>query len=112
MPLARMALHNFGEQIHVAVWPTVHELHQLASRHCLHFTSYIWLDKLFDMAEMWKDVAKRPYITLGFHPLTYAAIIAMFLLWRFGDKLWPRPETAPALPPIHGRRAGSGDVFS
>ena len=33
MPLARMAMHNSGEQIHVAVWPTVHELHQLASRH-------------------------------------------------------------------------------
>jgi nitrilase len=33
MPLARMAMHNSGEHIHVAVWPTVHQLHQLASRH-------------------------------------------------------------------------------
>lgn len=33
MPLARMAMHNAGESIHVAVWPTVHELHQLSSRH-------------------------------------------------------------------------------
>lgn len=33
MPLARQALHNAGEQIHVAVWPAVHEMHQLASRH-------------------------------------------------------------------------------
>src|SRR5260370_1333908 len=33
MPLARMAMHNSSEHIHVAVWPTVHELHQLASRH-------------------------------------------------------------------------------
>jgi len=33
MPLARMAMHNSGEHIHVAVWPTVHDLHQLASRH-------------------------------------------------------------------------------
>lgn len=33
MPLARQALHVAGEQIHVAVWPTVHEMHQLASRH-------------------------------------------------------------------------------
>src|SRR5215467_13013800 len=33
MPLARMAMHNSTEHIHVAVWPTVHELHQLASRH-------------------------------------------------------------------------------
>jgi|SRR5271156_1990335 len=33
MPLARMALHNAGEQVHVALWPTAHELHQLCSRH-------------------------------------------------------------------------------
>ena len=33
MPLARQALHDAGEDIHVAVWPTVHERHQLASRH-------------------------------------------------------------------------------
>jgi predicted amidohydrolase len=33
MPLARQAMHNSGEHIHVALWPTVHEVHQLASRH-------------------------------------------------------------------------------
>lgn len=33
MPLARQAMHQSGEAIHVAVWPTVHEKHQLASRH-------------------------------------------------------------------------------
>lgn len=33
MPLARQKLHQSGEQIHVAVWPTVHEMHQVASRH-------------------------------------------------------------------------------
>jgi nitrilase len=33
MPLTRMALHESGEHLHVAVWPTVHDLHQLASRH-------------------------------------------------------------------------------
>ncbi len=32
MPLARMAMHEAGETIHVAVWPTVHEMHQIASR--------------------------------------------------------------------------------
>jgi len=32
MPLARHALHLSGEQVHVAVWPTVHEMHQVASR--------------------------------------------------------------------------------
>ncbi len=33
MPLTRQAMHNSNEHIHVAVWPTVHEKHQLASRH-------------------------------------------------------------------------------
>jgi nitrilase len=33
MPLARQMLHDSGEHIHVAVWPTVHEMHQIASRH-------------------------------------------------------------------------------
>ncbi len=32
MPLARQAMHNAGEQIHVAVYPTVHEMHRIASR--------------------------------------------------------------------------------
>jgi nitrilase len=33
MPLARQALHDSGEDIHVAAWPSVKEMHQLASRH-------------------------------------------------------------------------------
>jgi predicted amidohydrolase len=33
MPLARQTLHNAGEDIHVAVWPAVKEMHQIASRH-------------------------------------------------------------------------------
>lgn len=32
MPLARQAMHNSGEEIHAAVFPTVHELHQLTCR--------------------------------------------------------------------------------
>jgi nitrilase len=32
MPLARQALHESGEDFHVALWPTVHEMHQVASR--------------------------------------------------------------------------------
>lgn len=33
MPLARQALHDGGEDIHVAVWPTANDAHHLASRH-------------------------------------------------------------------------------
>lgn len=32
MPLARQALHESGEDIHVAAWPTVHEMNQIACR--------------------------------------------------------------------------------
>lgn len=32
MPLARQALHERGETLHVAAWPAVHEMHQVASR--------------------------------------------------------------------------------
>jgi len=33
MPLTRQAMHNTGELIHIALWPAVHEMHQIASRH-------------------------------------------------------------------------------
>ena len=33
MHLSRQALHDSGEDVHVAVWPTVQERHQIASRH-------------------------------------------------------------------------------
>ena len=32
MPLARHALHESGEDVHAALWPTVHDMHQVASR--------------------------------------------------------------------------------
>jgi sulfoxide reductase heme-binding subunit YedZ len=32
----------------------------------LHFLTYIWLDKFFDMHEVWADVSKRRFITVGF----------------------------------------------
>jgi nitrilase len=33
MPLARQAMHESAEEIHVACWPTVREMYQIASRH-------------------------------------------------------------------------------
>jgi sulfoxide reductase heme-binding subunit YedZ len=32
----------------------------------LHLLTYVWFDKFFDVHEMVKDVAKRPFITAGF----------------------------------------------
>lgn len=33
MPLMRQAMHDQGELVHLALWPCVHEMHQVASRH-------------------------------------------------------------------------------
>lgn len=33
MPLARAAMHNLGESVHIAAWPTVRESYAIASRH-------------------------------------------------------------------------------
>jgi sulfoxide reductase heme-binding subunit YedZ len=32
---------------------------------CLHLMTWLWLDKFFDLSEMWKDVVKRRFITAG-----------------------------------------------
>lgn len=32
---------------------------------CLHLLTYIWFDQFFDLAEILKDIFKRPFITLG-----------------------------------------------
>ena len=44
----------------------------------LHFLTYIWLDKFFDVHEMVKDIAKRPFITVGFS----AFVLSLLLLYR------------------------------
>lgn len=41
----------------------------------LHFTTFIWFDHFFDFEAMWKDVLKRPFITVGF-----AAFVLLFPL--------------------------------
>src|ERR1035438_10102842 len=33
---------------------------------CLHFSTYLVLDKFFNLSDMWADVAKRKFITVGF----------------------------------------------
>jgi len=59
---------------------------------CLHFTTYIWLDKFFDLSEMWKDIAKRRYITVGFSAFLLLIPLAVTSTagWirRLGGKRW------------------------
>src|SRR5215475_3082420 len=61
---------------------------------CLHFTTYIWLDKFFDLNEMPHDVAKRPFITAGFTAFVLMLPLALTSTtgWirRLGGKRWQR----------------------
>jgi methionine sulfoxide reductase heme-binding subunit len=118
---------------------------------CLHFLTYLGADQSFDLSAIWRDVAKRPFITVGFaafvlliplaitstagwirrlggrrwqmlhraiyisaicgvihyywlvksavlRPLTYAAIVAVLLLWRLADWLIRRGHTIATAP--------------
>lgn len=60
----------------------------------LHFTTYIWLDKFFDWHEIIKDVAKRPFITIGFSAFVLLIPLAITSTagWirRMGGKNWQR----------------------
>ncbi len=61
---------------------------------CLHFTTYIWLDKFFDLHEMLKDVSKRPFITAGFTAFVLLIPLALTstrkMIGRLGGKNWSR----------------------
>lgn len=60
----------------------------------LHFTTYIWLDKFFDLHEMFKDIAKRPFITVGFSAFVLLIPLALTSsagwIRRLGGKNWLR----------------------
>ncbi len=59
---------------------------------CCHFLTWLWLDKLFDIHEMLKDVAKRPFITAGFTALVLMLPLAVTSTagWirRLGGRRW------------------------
>ena len=61
---------------------------------CLHFTTYIWLDKFFDLHEMIKDIYKRPFITVGFTAFVLMIPLAVTSTqgWirRLGGRSWQR----------------------
>jgi sulfoxide reductase heme-binding subunit YedZ len=58
----------------------------------LHFMTFLWFDHFFDLAAMWKDVVKRPFITVGFIafvlliPLALTSTNAM--IRALGGKRW------------------------
>jgi sulfoxide reductase heme-binding subunit YedZ len=58
----------------------------------LHLTTYVWLDQFFDAAEIVKDVAKRPFITVGFTAFVLMVPLALTStaasIRRLGGKRW------------------------
>lgn len=60
----------------------------------LHITSYVWLDMLFDWVELWADVLKRIYITVGFSAFLLLIPLALTSTngWikRLGAKRWQK----------------------
>ncbi|MGH9514019.1 MAG: sulfite oxidase heme-binding subunit YedZ [Terriglobales bacterium] len=59
---------------------------------CLHFLTYIWLDKFFDVHAMLADVVKRKFITVGFTGFVLLIPLALTSTagWirRLGGKRW------------------------
>jgi sulfoxide reductase heme-binding subunit YedZ len=59
---------------------------------CMHFLTYLGPDQSFDLSGMWKDVAKRPFITVGF--AAFVSLIPLAITstagWirRIGGKRW------------------------
>jgi len=58
----------------------------------LHFITYIWLDQFFDLSAIYKDVIKRPFITIGFAAfillIPLAATSTNAMIKRLGAKRW------------------------
>src|SRR5450631_3178111 len=60
----------------------------------LHFLTYIWLDKFFVVHGMLKDIAKRPFITVGFSAFVRMLPLALTStagsIRRLGGRNWQR----------------------
>jgi methionine sulfoxide reductase heme-binding subunit len=58
----------------------------------MHLLTFVWLDKFFDVRDMLKDVAKRPFITAGFTAfmlmLPLAVTSTRKMIQRLGGKRW------------------------
>ena len=61
---------------------------------CLHLSSYIGLDQFFDWREIWRDIVKRNFITVGMANflilLPLAATSTKGMIKRLGAKRWTK----------------------
>lgn len=60
----------------------------------LHLLTWAWLDVSFDPATMWKDITRRPYITIGMAAFIFLIPLAITstnaMIRRLGPKIWSR----------------------
>jgi len=65
---------------------------------CLHFSTYLIFDQMLNLTEMWQDVMKRRYITLGFTGFVLLVPLAVTSTagWirRLGGRRWQRLHQA------------------
>ena len=61
---------------------------------CLHFTTYLWLDQIFDLTDIISDIVDRPYIAIGFTGFTMLIPLAVTstnaMVKRLGGRNWRR----------------------
>ena len=58
----------------------------------LHFLTFLWFDHFFDLGDMWRDLVKRPFITVGFIAFVLLLPLAITsnnaMIRRLGGKQW------------------------
>lgn len=73
---------------------------------CLHFSTWIGLDRFFNLSDMWADVLKRRFITVGFAGFVLLIPLAITSTkgWirRLGGKRWQLLHRAIYLSAIAG----------
>jgi sulfoxide reductase heme-binding subunit YedZ len=61
---------------------------------CMHLTVYLVLDQGLDLAAIWADIVKRPYITVGMLAFTVLVPLAVTssnaMIRRLGARAWQR----------------------
>lgn len=92
MPLTRQALHESGEDVHVAAWPTVKETSLLASRH------YAFEGRCFVLAA--GSLMRASALPAGLEPHPSLAGSADALVVRGGSAIIG-PDSAIIAGPVH-----------
>jgi sulfoxide reductase heme-binding subunit YedZ len=73
---------------------------------CLHFLTYLGPDQSFNLGGMWKDVAKRPYVTVGFTAFVLLIPLALtstaWSIRKLGGRRWQQLHRAIYISAICG----------